>query len=168
MADINSTTIEINTLGTTSVQLEDNSIIDLVTQDVLISVEQGTITPDVVIEAGIQGIQGARGIGVDSISLVNNNYLKILYTDDNFQYIKLPEPTLITTDRLLIQDNKAMLPSQALGNILFNIAHIFESYDSNVLVMEVTVTTDGTYLIFDSLDNLNEQYCVVSYITYKE
>lgn len=77
------------------------------------------------------------------------------------QYLK-------TTDRLLIDlANKVELPTPAIGDIVWNLALIFDDLTSNVVVKEVTVNTDGKILFFDELDNVKSKYCVVSYLTYK-
>lgn len=77
------------------------------------------------------------------------------------QYIK-------TTERLLINlANRAELPTPAVGDIIWNMALIFNDLTSNVVIKEVTVTTDGKNLFFDELDNVKSKYCVVSYLTYK-
>lgn len=77
------------------------------------------------------------------------------------QYIK-------TTDRLLIDlANRVELPSPAVGDIIWNLALIFDDLKSNVVIKEVTVSTDGKFLFFDEIDNVKSKYCIVSYLTYK-
>ena len=77
------------------------------------------------------------------------------------QYVK-------TTGRLLIDlANKVELPSPAVGDIIWNLALIFDDLTSSIIVKEVTVSTDGKFLFFDELDNVKSKYCVVSYLTYK-
>lgn len=75
--------------------------------------------------------------------------------------------TLTTTGRLLIENNKALLPKKAIGDLVFNMAMIFDTVDSLVITSEVTATTDGTYVIFDDADKMNLRYCVVSYLSEK-
>ncbi len=75
---------------------------------------------------------------------------------------------LRTTGRLLIDDtNKALLPSVAIGDIVWNMAIVFDSATSSVIAKEVTVSTDGTYVIFEDLDEVKGMYCIISYLTYK-
>lgn len=77
------------------------------------------------------------------------------------QYLK-------TTDRILIDfSNRAELPSVAIGDIIWNLALIFDDLDSTVIAKEVTVSTDGSFLFFDEQDNVKSKYCVVSYLTFK-
>jgi len=76
---------------------------------------------------------------------------------------------LYTTSKLLIDDNnRALLPSVVVGDIIWNMAMIFESPTSNIIQKEVTVHTDGTYAIFEDSDNIKGMYCIISYLTYKE
>lgn len=72
---------------------------------------------------------------------------------------------LITTNRLSIKEDKALLPSQSIGDIVFNIGFIFDNSKDDVF-MEGTCrsSTDGLYVEFDKEDNLNGKYCVVSYL----
>ena len=72
-----------------------------------------------------------------------------------------------TTGRILIENNKALLPKKAIGDLVFNMAMLFDTVDSSVIASEVTVTTDGTYVLFDVADNVNLMYCVVSYLSEK-
>ncbi len=75
--------------------------------------------------------------------------------------------TLTTTGRILIENNKALLPKKAIGDLVFNMAMIFDTVDSSVITSEVTATTDGTYVLFDAADNVDLRYCVVSYLSEK-
>ena len=75
---------------------------------------------------------------------------------------------LRTTSRLLIDNgNRALLPSMAIGDIVWNLAMVFDTLDSDVIECEATVTTNGTHVIFEDSDNLKGKYCIVSYLTYK-
>ena len=76
---------------------------------------------------------------------------------------------LRTTEKILISENStALLPSLALGNIVWNMALLFDSAESSMISKEVTVTTNGTHVLFDSSDIVKGMYCIVSYLTYKE
>lgn len=72
-----------------------------------------------------------------------------------------------TTGFLQITNNQVALPTTALGDIIHNMGIIFNDTTSNVIINEVFVTTDGTNVYFDPNDNLNNKYCIVSYLTNK-
>jgi len=73
---------------------------------------------------------------------------------------------VITTERLLIYENKAVLPSEAFGDIINGYAVIFEGIGKEYnTIFEATCSTNGTHVLFDSEDNLNGKYCTVSYLT---
>lgn len=73
---------------------------------------------------------------------------------------------LKTIDKTEIVNNEITLPSVALGDILLNIAYIYEDINSNV-VFEVTceLNEEKTKVLFDPSDELNGLFCVLSYIT---
>lgn len=73
---------------------------------------------------------------------------------------------LVTTNKLLIEDNKITLPSPGYGNVMFNMALIFNDNINNHLIAEVTCSMgqDGLSVIFDEEDNMNGNYAVVSYL----
>jgi hypothetical protein len=74
--------------------------------------------------------------------------------------------TELKTVRLSIDDtNRAELPSPALGDIVWNTALIIDTIDSYIIEEEVTVQTDGTYVLFDDADDVKNKYCIVSYLT---
>ena len=95
--------------------------------------------------------------------LILEDSKQVLFSENSIEnsYLK-------TTDRLLIdEDGKALLPSEAIGDIVWNMAMIFDSPESSVIEKEVTVTTDGIYAYFDISDNISDKYCIMSYLTYK-
>ena len=119
------------------------------------STTNGTVTSSdgtnatipLVVAAGNAGLM--TGTDKTKLNGIENSYLK-------------------TTDRLLIdEDGKALLPSEAIGDIVWNMAMIFDSPESSVIEKEVTVTTDGIYAYFDISDNIFFKYCIMSYLTYK-
>lgn len=73
---------------------------------------------------------------------------------------------LYTTERLLIQNNKIVLPYSAMGGVVWDIGLIFDTLMSNVFFEATCVVNvnNKQEVLFDSLDLLNEKYCVVSYI----
>ena len=78
------------------------------------------------------------------------------------------ENSILKTVRLFINDNsKAVLPTIAIGDIVWNMALIMDTVDSTVIESEVTVRTDGWNVIFDPLDEVKGKYCIISYLTYK-
>jgi hypothetical protein len=71
---------------------------------------------------------------------------------------------LYTTNKLLIKNNSIKLPYKPIGSVVHDIALIYFSNDSNDIIMEVTCSVVGNYLIFDELDGLNDHYAVVTYL----
>lgn len=101
-----------------------------------------------------------------SIKSTAKNIDKTVSSVDPEEVIKSQH--IITTNRLLINlANRAELPAPAVGDIIWNMALIFDDLTSNVVIKEVTVSTDGKNLFFDELDNVKSKYCIVSYLTYK-
>lgn len=84
---------------------------------------------------------------------------------------------LVSTDkvRLLISNGEAVLPSKAIGDIVYGMAYVYDyQFDKNNLdsliidkLVSVDVSEDGTKIIFDSGNDVDGKYCVVSYLTYK-
>ena len=73
--------------------------------------------------------------------------------------------TTLKTVKLLIEDNIVVLPSPSIGDIVWNMAAIFETAESTTIISEVTVTTNGLQVYFEPDDNVNGNYCVLSYYT---
>jgi hypothetical protein len=71
---------------------------------------------------------------------------------------------IITTDRTLIQNDSITLNPPAIGDVVHNLAMIFDDSSTNIF-SEVTasVSVDGSTVQFDSTDNLNGKYALVSY-----
>ena len=84
---------------------------------------------------------------------------------------------LVSTDkiRLPIIDNQAVLPSIAIGSVVYGMAYVYDyqfdktNHDSMIIdkLINVDVSEDGTKVIFESDSAVNGKYCVVSYLTYK-
>lgn len=73
---------------------------------------------------------------------------------------------LITTERLLIQNNEITLNKISLGDIVHNSALIFDSLESNYFTeYSCLINSDGTKVLFESADNLNNKYAIISYLT---
>lgn len=72
-----------------------------------------------------------------------------------------------TIERTQILNNEITLPKMALGDIVFNYAIIYEDLTSNIIFEATcTLSEDKMKVLFDPNDELNEKYCVLSYLTY--
>lgn len=73
---------------------------------------------------------------------------------------------LITTNRIEIINNEILLPKKGYGNIVWNMAMIFDNEVDNIIVAEATCSMgiEGITAVFDSNDNLNGKYAVISYL----
>ena len=75
---------------------------------------------------------------------------------------------LTTIERTPILDNEITLPKMALGDIVFNMAMVYDDTDTNVF-REVTcsLSEDKTKVLFDPADSLDYKYCVLTYLTFQ-
>jgi hypothetical protein len=75
---------------------------------------------------------------------------------------------LITTQRILIANNEALVPSAIHGNSVNNIASIYDDINTNILI-EYTCTPSLSYdkFSFDPIDNLNGKYAEFTYLAIK-
>lgn len=74
---------------------------------------------------------------------------------------------LYTTEKILIEDNKINLPYLNIGTVVHDMAIIYmsSSIDDKLIMMEVTCNTDNKGVVyFDSTDELNGYYAVVTYL----
>lgn len=103
-----------------------------------------------------------------------NNQTEYAPTDDYHPatkaYVDLKVlQSLITTktiERTAILNNEITLPSSAVGDIIFNMAQIYDSIYTNVFYeVTCTLSEDKTKVLFDAEDNLDYRYCVLSYVT---
>lgn len=93
-------------------------------------------------------------IGKTVADLINN----VIVSQNNTE--------LITTERLLIQNDEILLNKNALGDIIHNSALIFDSLNSNYFTeYSCIINSDGTKVLFESTDNLNNKYAIISYLT---
>ena len=118
-------------------------------------------------------------------NITGNEYLMITDENNNSTKIKMstfaeyignviitPMNTnkleIISTDKILIENNKIHLPYKASGDIINNMALVYE--DSSEVYTEYSCLCgeDGMSAIFDSSDNLNGKYATVSYLTAKD
>lgn len=79
--------------------------------------------------------------------------------------LNVPTMVVVTTEKTLIQNNTISLDTIPLGDLIWNKAIIYDDVDSNLIVSEVTCSTEGNNVLFDSNDNVNGKYCVVSYFS---
>lgn len=75
---------------------------------------------------------------------------------------------VFTTEKTLIQDNKITLPHQALGDLIFNYAMIYQDLTSPPFIEATCVVQDDGFTVsFNPADNVNGWYAVVSYLRRK-
>jgi len=74
---------------------------------------------------------------------------------------------IVTTERILIQNDQIALPMVILGDIIHNKALIFDGVQEDLYYIydEATCTTNNNIVYFDPSDNLNGRYAIVSYLT---
>ena len=94
-------------------------------------------------------IECAKIYGFDAIG-INTNKLEI-----------------ISTDKILIDNNKIHLPYKASGDIINNMALVYEDSSEVYTMYECLCSEDGMSAIFNSYDNLNGKYAKVSYLADK-
>lgn len=75
---------------------------------------------------------------------------------------------LKTTDKLLIVDNKVVMTDTVVGDIVWNLALIFDDYDSNVIIKEVTCVNVDNIIYFERNDDVENKYCMFTYLSIKE
>lgn len=75
---------------------------------------------------------------------------------------------LTTIERTEIVNNEIILPKIALGDIMLNMAMVYDNIDTNVF-QEVTCTLseDKSRVLFDPLDDIDYKYCILSYLTFQ-
>ena len=72
--------------------------------------------------------------------------------------------TLVTSAKTLVVNNTAEMTSRIFGDVVWNIAKVFDTEETNVYT-EVTCTADGLSVILEQDDNVNGKYIVVSYLS---
>lgn len=117
-------------------------------------------------------------------NITGNEYLMI--TDENNNSAKIKMSTfaeyignviiapintnkleIISTDKILIENNKIHLPYKASGDIINNMALVYEDSSEVYTMYECLCSEDGMSAIFNSYDNLNGKYAKVSYLADK-
>lgn len=75
-------------------------------------------------------------------------------------------PRIVTTPRIKILNDFIYLPRKALGDVVFNTAHVYIN-STDVVITEYSCIIDitGYKVIFNKTDYLNGKYAVVSYIS---
>lgn len=73
---------------------------------------------------------------------------------------------LITTSKILIENNTIVLPQKGYGDIVWNLALIFDNNYDNIITSEAScnMSDDGLTVLFEETDNLNGKYAIVSYL----
>lgn len=72
---------------------------------------------------------------------------------------------IITTEKILIQENRVTLPSKCFG-IVNGSAMIFDDNDAQTFAEHTCLLSgDGLYVIFDPIDNLNNKFAIISYLS---
>ena len=72
---------------------------------------------------------------------------------------------LITTNKIPIINNKISLNYPCKGDVVHNMALIYDSLDSIYYTEYQCISSyDGKYVVFDSSDNLNGKYAVITYL----
>ena len=116
--------------------------------------------------------------------ITGNEYLMITDENNNSAKIKMSTFTeyignaivssinnskseIISTDKILIVNNKIPLPYKASGDIINNKALVYEDSSEVYTEYSCLCDEDGMNVIFDSSDNLNGKYATVSYLTVK-
>jgi cytoplasmic iron level regulating protein YaaA (DUF328/UPF0246 family) len=73
--------------------------------------------------------------------------------------------SILTTEKLLISNNKITLNYKCKGDVIYNKALIYNDLNSEYFI-EYTCNSsiDGEFIEFNYNDNLNGKYAVVSYL----
>lgn len=117
-------------------------------------------------------------------NITGNEYLMITDENNNSAKIKMSTfveyignantPSMITnkmeiisTDKILIENNKISLPYKASGDIIHNMALVYEESSDVYIEYSCKCDVDGISVIFDTSDNLNGKYAKVSYLVDK-
>ena len=117
-------------------------------------------------------------------NITGNEYLMI--TDENNNSAKIKMSTfaeyignantpsmntnkmeIISTDKILIENDKINLPYKASGDIINNMALVYEESSNVYIEYDCLCGEDGMSVIFNSSDNLNGKYAKVSYLADK-
>ena len=73
--------------------------------------------------------------------------------------------TLLTINKTKIQNNSINLIKRCKGDVVNNMALIYDNTDSLYYTeYECNSSSDGTQILFKPEDNLNNKYCVLSYL----
>ena len=72
---------------------------------------------------------------------------------------------IITSEKLLIQNNKILLNYKCKGDVIFNKALIYDNTNSEYFTeYSCNSSPDGTFISFNPLDELNDKFATVSYL----
>jgi len=108
----------------------------------------------------------SMGYGKPKITVYNyiGNYLSDILDKISLE-IQGNSDKIITSSKLLIENNTCFLPIKAKGDIIWNSARVYEFTNSEYFTeYSCNISDDGFSVLFNDSDNLNGQYCVVSYL----
>lgn len=73
--------------------------------------------------------------------------------------------SILTTEKLLISNNKIALNYKCKGDVIYNKALIYDNLNSEYFTeYSCNSSSNGLFIEFNSTDNLNGKYAVVSYL----
>jgi hypothetical protein len=110
---------------------------------------------------GTQDIDIAVTIAGTTVDIDNSSMHEVTETDVQGVFEEISRRRVITTDKILISNNKVDLPYKTLENI--ESVYVYE--ENNDIITEYTCTNsvDNLSVEFDPLDNLNGFMCKIKY-----
>lgn len=73
---------------------------------------------------------------------------------------------IITSNKIKIINNECLLEKAAKGDIIYNTARVYDDLNSLYFIeYNCNTNNDGTKVIFEISDNLNDKYAVLSYMS---
>lgn len=107
---------------------------------------------------------------ISELDITINNRITNLETTVNDEITEINNAInslrFTTTDKILIANKRIDLPSKSHGDVVFNMAQVYNFDETNVYVeYRCSVSADGLSVIFNTDDNLDGKYAIVSYFT---
>lgn len=113
----------------------------------------------------IQRLKRSKVDKQDGMSLSQNNYTN----EEKDKLNNLINYQIITIPKTKIINNSITLSNRCYGDVLFGIAHVYDDLEIPYMrEFPCVVLNDGITVTFLSEDELNDKYCVVSYLTIRE
>lgn len=82
--------------------------------------------------------------------------------------LSLNNTKLITSSKLLIENDSITLTDLALGDCMFNSARIYEDLSSEYFYeYSCNINSNGDKGLFETNDRLNGKYAIITYLTYR-